>query len=484
MRYTFKTKPYKHQVVALQKCITQPNTALLLDPGLGKTKIAIDNLGARYLRDKLSRVLVLAPKVVLGIWEEEIELHMPHDIPRNIYRITGLKEQRLKILEEAIQNSKQEKDILHIIIMTYDSLSIRKNKQGKKLDYYYKAIQRFNPEAIIADESQLIKSNNSARSRAAHNVSKNANHRLILTGTMITKNPLDVFGQYRFLDHRIFGTVYKSFKEKFAVYGGFGNYQVIGWKNLDLLAQGVHQIAIRMRKEECLDLPEKIFVKVPVDLTERTVQIYKDMRDNMIVELEKEEFTAEIALVKSLRLQQIAGGFITRTEGEDRFTMPIGDYEKIEATTELTQLKIEEGSKVVIYVKYIWELVQLKDRLTKAGLNPLAIYGKTKDKDSDKYRNLFQNDENYKVMIMQVSKGLGITLHAANVGIFHSLSHRYDDFVQCQDRIHRIGQESDKVIYYIMLAKNSIDQHIYNSVLEKQDFSRYIQDNKYIIFND
>ena len=484
MRYTFKTTPFKHQVVALKKCVTQPHTAVLLDPGLGKTKIAIDNISARYLRDKLSRVLVLAPKVVLGIWEEEIKTHMPDNIPRQVYRITGLKEQRLKILDEAIQNSRSSCEELHIIIMTYDSLSIRKDSKGKKLNYYYKAIQKFNPEAMICDESQLIKSSSSARSRAAFNISKNTIHRLILTGTMITKNPLDVFGQYRFLDHRIFGTVFKTFKEKFAIYGGYGGYQVIGWRNLDLLAQGVHQIAIRMRKEECLDLPEKTFVRVPVDLTERTRQAYRDMKEKMILELEGEDFTAEIALVKTLRLQQIAGGFITRTEGKDKFTMPIGDYEKVNATTELTQLKVEEGSKVVIYVKYIWELKQLQDRLEKVGLNPLVIYGKTKSTEADTYRNLFQTDDNYKVMIMQISKGLGITLHAANVGIFHSLSYRYDDFVQCQDRIHRIGQESDKVVYYIMLAKNSIDTHIYGSVLEKRDFSKYIQDNKYIIFND
>lgn len=481
MRYTFKTKPYRHQVIALKKCLSQPNTALLLDPGLGKTKIAIDDIGARYLRDKLSKVLILAPKVVLGIWEEEIEKHMPDNIPRNTYRIIGSKEKRIKILKEAIENSKNNPDELHIIIMTYDSLAVRKSTTGSKHDDYYKLVNKFKPEAVICDESQLIKSHSSARSKAAWRMGKNAKHRLILTGTMITKNPLDVFGQYRFLDERIFGTRWAPFKSKFAIFGGYGGYQIIGWQNLELLRDAVHQIAVRMRKEDCLDLPEKTFVKVPVELEEKTRRIYNQMKKEMITEIQGEQFTAEIAMVKSLRLQQIAGGFISKTEDDDRIIIPVGGYEKINSTVELTKLKIDEGSKVVIYAKYIWELKQLYERCNKEGLNPLLIYGETKDEEMDKYRHLFQEDDKHKVMIMQTSKGIGITLHAANVGIFHSLSYRYDDYRQCQDRIHRIGQDK-KVTYYVMIAENTIDNHIYNSVLLKQDFSEYVQDKKMKIF--
>ena len=482
MRYTFKTTPYKHQAIALKKCLSQPNTALLLDPGLGKTKISIDDISARYLRDGLSRVLILAPRVVLGIWEEEIATHMPDNIPRETYRMTGPKHKRLEMLQQAIDNHKQDPDKLHIIIMTYDSLAVHKDKEGKKLDHYYKLVKKFEPEAVIADESQLIKSNSSARSRAAYNIAKDAHHRLILTGTMITKNPLDVFGQYRFLDDRIFGTRFRSFKNHFAVMGGYGGYQVVGWRDLDLLAEGVHQIAVRMRKEECLDLPDKTYIKVPVELEDKTKTAYADMKEKMILELEGEDFTADIAMVKALRLQQIAGGFITKTDGSDRYTLPIGEYEKINATLELAQLKIEEGSKVVIYAKYVWELHQLYERFDKAKLNPLLIYGGTKDHESDHYRDLFQNNDDYPVLIMQTSKGIGITLHAANIGIFHSLSHRFDDFQQCQDRIHRIGQDKH-VTYYIMLAEGTIDNHIYKSVLEKRDFSKYIQDNRYTVFD-
>lgn len=122
------------------------------------------------------------------------------------------------------------------------------------------------------------------------------------------------------------------------------------------------------------------------------------------------------------------------------------------------------------------------DRLKKAKLNPLMIYGGTSEKNIDDYMDKFQNDDEYPVMVMQVSKGLGITLHAANVAIFHSLSHRYDNFQQCQDRIHRIGQKKP-VTYYIMLAKGTIDYHIHRSVMNKWDFSKYIQDRQYNIFD-
>jgi len=484
MRYTFKTTPYKHQAIALKKCISQPDTALLLDPGLGKTKISIDDISVRNMRDGLSRVLVLAPKVMLGVWEDEIETHMPDYIEREVYRISGKKKKKLDLITLATTNSRKEIKKLHIIIMTYDSLAPKRMKNSrKKNDDYKKAILKFEPEAIICDESQLIKSHSSSRSKAAHSVSKSAKHKMILTGTMITKNPLDVFGQYRFLNDKIFGTRWTDFRFTFARYGGYLGKQIIGWQNLNKLAEGVHQIAVRMRKEECLDLPEKTFVKVPVELEDKTRKIYNEMKEQMITELEGETFTAEIAMVKALRLQQIAGGFITRREGSEKFTQPVGEYEKVKATVELAQLRIEEGSKVVIYGKYIWELHQIMDRLKKAKLKPMMIYGGTSEKNIDDYMDKFQNSDDYPVMVMQVSKGLGITLHAANVAIFHSLSHRYDNFQQCQDRIHRIGQKKP-VTYYIMLAKNSIDYHIYRSVMNKWDFSKYIQDRQYNIFDD
>ncbi len=481
MKYKFKTQPFKHQKVALYKTLTQKHTALLLDPGLGKTKIAIDNLGARYLRDGLKKVIILAPKVVLGVWEDEFNTHLPDTIPYKTYRVRGQRKEKLQIIDDAIRES--TKKGLHVILISYDSASeIRRGNNDKKDQEYMNRLLEFNADAVICDESQMIKSNTSARSKAAYKLAKKSDHRLIMTGTMITRCRMDVFGQYRFLDDQIFGTNFFKFRNKFAIMGGYYNKNIIGYKESELFLEAVHQCAVRIREEECLEIPERAAPQViPVDIEKKTRDIYDTMKKEGIVTLNGFPYVADIPLVKALRLQQIAGGFITaenKLEGK-RITYPIGT-EKLDATVELTELKVEQGEKIVIYAYYVWELKQLMMRLKKH--KPLLIYGGTSETAADDAKYKFQNDPDYPIMIMQISKGIGITLHAARYCIFHSLSKKYDDYYQALKRIHRLGQKR-RVFTYVMLARDTIDYHMWQATLLKQDLSEYVQNYKYEIFN-
>ena len=270
----------------------------------------------------------------------------------------------------------------------------------------------------------------------------------------------------------MFGTRWQPFKQKYAVWGGFGGYKLLKYKNLDDMAKKIARWAYKAKKKNVLDLPPYTFQEINIPLQPKTQQVYRKMERDLVVELEElgAKATASIALTKALRLLQITGGFVTDI---DKKQVQVGS-EKLDALRELLTTYVVEGdSKVVIFANFVWELNQIASLCQKLKIDAINLRD-VKDETAAKKR--FLNDPACKVFIMQISKGIGINeLTAANIGVFYSLNYSSDSFIQARDRLHRPGQKRN-VLYLVLLTKGGYDTKVYQNLRRNKDMADGIMD--------
>lgn len=458
LKYTYKTKPFAHQKKALTKLVKLRGVAgLLMEMGTGKTKVAIDWAGIGFYNFETRKVLVVAPLSVLGVWSRQVRQHS--GAPFRIIRLTGSTEYRIRLLKQVMRHP--DPDRLTYLVINYESLW-RETDRGRSID---ELLIEWHPDLIIFDESHRIKSPTSRQSKAAFRIAQVVEQRLLLTGTAITKSPLDVFGQFRALNYKIFGTSWKDFRFRYGVWGGFHKYQLKGYRHLQELITKVRKHSYRIRKEQCLDLPPKLFETVPVQLSDRGMAIYHKMAKEMIVEIEEGHATAAIILVKLLRLSQITAGFIKDDEGVIR----VFDESKLNTCMDLLDDLLEEDHKVVIFTRFIMDINRMKEKLDKRKVSHLILSGSVPDRKRDSLIEKFQTDEKVKVFIAQLQTGSeGIELFAADSVIYYSLSHNALHYWQSQDRVHRPGQ-TKKVTYYHLTVPRTYDQVLLTDLKQKKN---------------
>ena len=470
MTYKFKRKPRTYQLAALQKMLKLGVLALWFDPGLGKTKVAIDFIAIKRMTDKLTKVLVVCPLSAIGVWEDEVPLDYPEDLTTfKITPVVGDMVDRIRLMQKVQITTGPQ-----IVVINYDSL---------RNDRIAALIQGWRPEFLIVDEMHYCKNHRTLRSKAVLRIRKQAKWAIGLTGTPMPKNPLDIFGQYLILDHRVFGEDYDEFAYHFAVFNQMFRTKVDRWKNLDELAKKVHTIAYRTRDDECKTLPELIIQNVPVFLTDKTKKVYKGMVDEMVAELDDYEVvTASMAAVKVGKLQQLTGGFIIRTDKyldenkqvvKQRVYFPVGT-EKLDVFMDLIDVYVE-NHKILVGCRFIWEVTQIQARLTKKGIDHVVIKGGVSGEERILFKNRFQNDEKCRVIVFQVAAATAMTLTAGDIGILYSCTTNWSDYFQWLKRIHREGQT--KPVYILRLvAKGTVDLDIIRNLETKGAFITDIVD--------
>jgi len=531
--YPWKTKPYDHQLEAF-KAITRlkGKAGLFLDMGLGKTKVVVDFNSYAFLSGFCTRVLVIAPLSVLGVWEREIAAHTPDSVPYSIRRLTGTSEHKAKILHRLNIYASEEK--ITWILINYEAIwrgefgqSSKKMSKKKNPANVFAALQKFSFDMVVTDESSKIKDPTANQSKAAHKLAVGARMRLALTGTPIANNPLDLFSQIKFVDEHVFFTevvddtpmhfqgqaikttdkrssadvirkpmTWSEFKQTYAEWGGFEGRQVRSYKNLDDLYGKVRRVSFIRRKEECLDLPEKVFETIPIVLSDVTRKAYEQMSIDMIALVEESDLRiktinetgidpktgeevkenmrrgrtmaiAQFVIVQILRLYQLACGFIVDVE---KNIVTLGQ-EKLDVTMELVDELMQAGEKVVIFARFQHDVKRLTAALTSKHIDHVAVWGGVSERERTAGVARFQSDPKCKVVVCQIAAGsLGITLHAARTVIFYSLDYSHQNYAQACDRIHRIGQER-KCLYYLLVAQDTIEEVVYEALLQKQTFS-------------
>ena len=245
---------------------------LLFEMGCGKTLTAIMIAGTAYQMGKVEKVLVVAPTSVCSVWPKDFAEFA--DFKANIKVLLGDKNRRIKMLND-LDNFPFK--ALKVAVINYESTW----REG-----VFEALYDWDADMIICDESQRIKTHDAEQSKAMHKLGDRARYKLILSGTPVQNNAIDLYSQYRFLDPTIFGTNFYQFRNRYAIMGGFNRHQIVGYKDMDQLIQKEHSIAYRVTKEEALDLPEQTFLQRYITMSSKEKGIYDRIKRESFAELE------------------------------------------------------------------------------------------------------------------------------------------------------------------------------------------------------
>ncbi len=457
-----KATPYEHQKKAFafacdkfgvfDNRLKSRGTALLMEMGTGKTIVSIAVSGCLYQYGKVSRVLVVAPLSILGVWQEEFDKFA--DFPYSLTVLSGTvakkKDQLTKLPDKGMQ----------VVVVNYES--------AWRLE---KELLAYNADLVIADEAHKLKENRSKQSNGMHHIGDKARYKLLLTGTVITNRELDVFSQYRFLNPQIFGTSFYAFRNHFFDMSGYGNHTPVfrRWMTDEFL-QKLHSVAYRVTKAECLDLPEITEEVRTVDLEKDALKIYDSIEDESYAELDESEVTTANILTRLLRLMQITGGHLTDDDG----VVNTVSRAKLDALSDIVDSCMAEDKKLVIMARFVPELDDIQELLEKKKIGYAVVRGGIKDRDSEIHR--FQYDDRCRVFVGQIAAaGLGITLTAASTMVFYSLDYSMSNFEQAKARIHRAGQK-ENCHYIYLICRNTIDRKVLYALRKKMNLAKMLVD--------
>lgn len=436
------------------------SVALLAEMGTGKTLISIGIAGALFQKGEIKRLLIVAPLSIVPVWKEEFEKFADFEYQLSVLEGTG----------------KKKNDILNRICGTGLQVAVINYESCWRLE---SEIAKWKPEMIICDESTRIKNPQAKQSRALHRLGKVSKHNLILTGTPVTNNPLDFFSQYKFLDDSIFGSSFYAFRSRYAIMGGYGNHQVIGYKNLPELTSKAHSIAYRITKADALDLPDQVDIERKVTLNAYARRKYTELNEQSYTELMNGDVRSTNVLTKLLRLAQLTGGFM-RVGDESEYLEKVSDA-KLDALEEIVDDCVDAGKKLVVFARFVPEIDAIADMLKRKKIKYSLIKGDVKDRAEQVEQ--FQNDDEVKVFIGQIqTTGMGLTLTRADTAVFYSLDFNYSNYEQAKARIHRIGQKN-KCTYIHLIAENTVDEKVMHALKNKRDIAELVVDNWKSLFN-
>ena len=354
INYKFKTKPYEHQLKALDKSVDKKEYGYFMEMGTGKSKVLIDNMSMLYDKGKINGALIIAPKGVYNNWySQEIPNHLASHIQPKMVLWTA---STSKAKDKEYQSLFETGYDLHILVMNVEAFSTDKGRlfAGKFL--------RAHRALMAIDESTTIKNPTAKRTKAIVVLGKEAYYKRILTGSPVTKSPLDLFSQCQFLnDSLIESASYYSFKNRYAVmrthnFGGRRVQLVHSYQRLDELASILKKFSYRVLKEDCLDLPDKIYIKREVELSKEQKEAYSTMKSAALAAVKGKMATAPHVLTQMMRLHQIACGHLKNDDDS------ISEL-KNNRMDSLLELLDEVEGKVIIWANYVHDVEKIVAKL-------------------------------------------------------------------------------------------------------------------------
>jgi len=458
MNYKFKTKPYKHQMTALEKSWHKETYAYFM--GTGKTKVLIDNMSMLYDKGKIDGALIIAPKGVVKTWyEQEIPTHLPD----HIENVTVLWQPNItKTQQEKLESLFEIETALHILVMNVEAFSTDKGmKFASKFLNSHKVL-------MAIDESTTIKTPTAKRTRNIIDLGEYAKYRRIMTGSPVTKNPLDLYTQCYFLDPYLLDHAsYYAFRNRYAVMKSMHvrgrTIQVVhAFQNLGELSEKLQGFSYRVLKEDCLDLPPKNWTKRHITLSKEQQKVYDQMKKTALATLNGKVTSTMTVITQLMRLQQITCGHFVADDGS---TQEIRNNR----ITELMEVLDEIEGKAIIWGHWQKDIQNIVDEIEKihGQGSVVSYYGLTpQDERQDNIRK-FQDDPKCRFMVGTPSTGgYGITLTAANTVIYYSNGYDLEKRLQSEDRAHRIGQKKN-VTYIDIIAEDTVDEKIVKSLRKK-----------------
>lgn len=466
MTYSFQTKPYAHQKEVLEASWNETVWAYFLEMGTGKSKICIDNAAILFERDEIDTLIVIAPKGVYRNWARiEVPTHLPERIERDlaVWRPSPNKAEK-KALTDLLEPSEAFK----ILVMNVEALSTAKGQR------FLEALLKATTAMLAVDESTTIKSPKARRTKTLLKLGALARYRRILTGFPVTQSPMDLWAQARFLDERLLGDCgdnFYQFQYRYAIMkkrtmGSHTFNQLVGYRNLDALSEMIGKFSSRILKEECLDLPPKVYLRRNVTLTDDQARIYMQLKEYALAHLDDDEFlTTPNVLTQLLRMQQVLSGHTLSSEG-NLFEI------KDNRLGELLSCLDEMDGKTIIWSRFRYDVKRITEALTDnhGPESVVSYFGDTSDDDRTQAIESFQNGKARFFVGNPQTGGMGITLTAAQNVIYFANSFDLAIRTQSEDRAHRIGQEKS-VTYVDLIAEGTIDEKIVTALRNKMDIA-------------
>jgi len=464
MKFKYKTKPYEHQRVALERSYNKVNYGYFMEMGCGKSKVLIDNMAWLYEQKKIDTAIIVAPKGVYRNWQiSEIPAHLREDIEHEVYVWNpNPNKNQQKHLEEGVKERKK----LRILLINVEGFATTKVRK------YMEMFVRGSSFLLAVDESTTIKNPKAKRTKALVAIGKSASFRRILTGSPVTKSPMDLYSQCGFMDTELLGhDSYYSFQGRYAIVrtqrmGSHSFQQIVGYRNLEELSTKLDSFSYRVTKDEALDLPAKIYTVREVNLNDKQREYYMSLKKAAIVLLgDGELVSAPAVMTQLLRLQQVLCGHLKTDDGD------LVEF-KTNRITALLETVEEMSGKIIIWSRFRYDIIKITEELKKVyGCDSTVNYfGDTSDSDRQAAIRRFQFEDARFFVANPQTAGFGLTLTAATNVIYYANDFNLETRIQSEDRCHRIGQHHP-VTYVDLVTRGSIDEYIVRSLRAKIDLS-------------
>ena len=496
--------PFIHQGIGVKYIVRNPYFLLADEMGAGKTKQAIDAAQVLFIRGQIDKVLIISPAPVRSVWFDkelgELRKHLWPDLCSIVIEFHKGKDRIWS------HGTPFRKPYLEWVITNYDY--VRTGDGYEEIISWCKESRTF----VIFDESSALKNRNAAQTKAAIHIRNKCARVLLLNGTPITHSPVDMYAQGRVMNVDILGCkVFLDFRARYMVMGGWEDKQVVKWVNLDDLQARFAPYVLRRLKRDCLDLPEKMPpVMLQVPLSQKTWQIYKDMRDQLVAWLSSQQVSvAAQAIVKVLRLAQITSGFIGGVEEESLEPievnlpdwLPFEDPDPLEArgpndTVIISGEKLDyfldwleaalykkPNLKMIMWCRFKPELFRVLAAVNERfpQVRTAAMYGGQKKAERTETKRLLDPRTTIEGALVAGSTlgtgSIGLTLTAANVNYYMSLNRTLLHLLQSIDRTHRPTQV-EPVSYYYCLAtgpkgQKTVDHVIYSALENREQLATW-----------
>jgi len=457
---------WKHQENGFHAAKDLPEYAYLFDVGTGKTLTLITLLRYRYFKaGRVLRTLIISPIITLENWQQEIDKFSKTPRER-VIPLFGPVKRRIK--QASIALDKYDGNV--ILITNYEAI-------GASTEFYDFIRKEFCPEVLVLDESHRCKTHNAKRTKRISTISDKTTFRYLLTGSFITNSPFDVYAQFRILDKgESFGRNFYNFQNKYFYDANYGrpkvnNIHIPDWKvrtgAYDEMNEKIYAKSMRALKEECIDLPEKVEKIVKVDMTPSQRKAYNEMKKHLITVIDGEAVTADIALVKLLRLAQISSGFVKTEDG--KIVRLKNEREK--ALKELLfDICVEAKQKVIIWAVFHENYKQIREVCESLKLGYVEGHGLINTKE--KFANIksFNEDDSISVCIGHpASLGIGVNIKSASHSIWYSRDFSLERKIQAAARNYRGGSIDlhDKITEIVIQCRETIDEEIDSSLSRK-----------------
>ena len=500
-----KTKPMSHQEVGLARLDSKRNFALFMEQGTGKTWLTLADGERCYEANKIEALLVVAPNGVHTNWvRREIPTHMSASVKCYVWKGTPTSKKRKTELEEFFEPWKiaDRKRPLMVLSINIDAIN---TKNGYELaERFLKTYKTM----MVVDESTRIKNPKAARTKKVIKLGRLAIARRILSGTPMPKSPLDLYSQFDFLKAGLLGTTsFAAFTSEYAVVMDashpdmqaimrnlagkvHGIPQVVQkdelgrpmYKNLGRLRAMTEPHSYRVRKDECLDLPPKVYKPVFFELTNKQRDVYKQLEieyEYLFVDSDAgvEENMSFAAIAARTKMKQVTSGFIN-IYGEP-VLMEAKDNPRMQTFIEIIETleDSEEEQQFIVWAMFNEELDQIMEQLEKMGITCAKYAGDTPKSQRDTIIDEFQKGNIQAFVGQAAAAGIGLTLTAASTTVYYSCNYDNELRKQSEDRNHRIGTKHT-VTYYDLIGEDTLDEDIMRSLDNKTFLSDVVIDGK------